>query len=305
MKQLLSRKAVSEDEEMRADTCSPMPSAALALPERMPATSIQAVSPHLSERGQRVHIRPDAAIERPSMSHNAATREPQPSSSSQEAMNVTSHSSCAAVCPELLHYMPVASPPVHREVPSLIMKQLIEGEVINKNEGTSTPEHLPIPSLPKHIPILSIQAVSSRQGSDKPQPHPLVVSGQLKPANIVSSSQTVSINACLTMRLNAPTTLASNKAGNRPGVSLPFKNKHQSSPSNTPPDQVEVSLSTKRPTDKMVVSNGQTDVVMCSPILPATITLLKCPPAIPAQAVPHCPSNGETKPLSKMVSKTI
>ena len=44
MKQLLSRKAVSEDKETRADTCSPMPSAALSLPERMPILSTQAVS---------------------------------------------------------------------------------------------------------------------------------------------------------------------------------------------------------------------------------------------------------------------
>ncbi|KAF8676332.1 hypothetical protein AX14_004973 [Amanita brunnescens Koide BX004] len=44
MKQLLSRKAVSEDKETRADTCSPMPSAALSLPERTPILSTQAVS---------------------------------------------------------------------------------------------------------------------------------------------------------------------------------------------------------------------------------------------------------------------
>ena len=47
-KRLLSRKAVSKDEEMRADTCSPMPSTVLTLPKQTPVSSIQAVSPHLS-----------------------------------------------------------------------------------------------------------------------------------------------------------------------------------------------------------------------------------------------------------------
>ena len=75
---------------------------------------------------------------------------------------------------KLLCRIPVASPPVHGEVPSSVTKQMLEGEAVSKEEGTSTPEYSPVPSaaltLPKRTPVLSIWAVSSRQGRNKSQP---------------------------------------------------------------------------------------------------------------------------------------
>ena len=75
---------------------------------------------------------------------------------------------------KLLRRIPVALPPVHGEVPSLVTKQMLEGEAVSKEEGTSTPEYSPVPSaaltLPKRTPVLSIRAVSYRQGGNKSQP---------------------------------------------------------------------------------------------------------------------------------------
>ena len=96
--------------------------------------------------------------------------------------------------------------------------------------------------------------------------------------------------------------LASNKVVNRPSVSLPFQDERRTPASNTPPDQAEVLTSTKRSTDKMAISKRQTSTSTRSPLLPVTYSLPKPPPA---RTVPPRPSNDETKPPSKVVSKTI
>ena len=94
---------------------------------------------------------------------------------------------------------------------------------------------------------------------------------------------------------------ASNKVINRPGISLPFRSKLKL-PVNMPPDQVEVFPPTKQPGNNMVINSEQMDEPVRSPLSPAACSSPKLPPT---QAVLPCPSNGETKPPSKMVSKTV
>jgi hypothetical protein len=99
---------------------------------------------------------------------------------------------------KLLHCVPVALPPVHGEVPSSVTKQMLEAEVVSKEEGTSTPEYSPVPlaalTLPKRTPILSIWAVSHCQSGSKCQPPPLVNPGCHGPLNAISPIQTLRIN---------------------------------------------------------------------------------------------------------------
>ena len=52
----------------------------------------------------------------------------------------------------------------------------------------------------------------------------------------------------------------------------------------------------------MVVNSEQMDKPICSPLSPAACS---SPKLLPTQAVPPRPSNGETKPLSKVVFKMI
>ena len=205
-----------------------------------------------------------------------------------------------------LRRAPVALPPVHGEVPSSVTKQMLEGEAVSKEKGTSTPEYSPIPlaalSLPKRMPIPSLRAAPSRLLEDESKRHLPMVTGQHKPINVVSPIPTPRIN---TRQATDPGTclLTLNIAVHRPGVSLPFQSECRWSSANEPPVQAEALMSTKRPADKTVVSKRQTGTAMCSPLSPAIHSLPKPPPM---QAVLPHPSNGEMKsPPSKMVSKTI
>ncbi|KAF8634156.1 hypothetical protein AX14_010681 [Amanita brunnescens Koide BX004] len=70
--------------------------------------------------------------------------------------------------------VPVASPPVHGEVPSLVTKQRLEGEAVSKEEGTSTPKYSPVPLAsphsPQRTPVPSIQDVSPHLSRNEAKP---------------------------------------------------------------------------------------------------------------------------------------
>ena len=189
--------------------------------------------------------------------------------------------SMASLHPDVksLRRVPVASPPVHGEVPSLVTKQMLEGEAVSKEEETRADTCSPMPSaalsLPERTPILSMRAISSRQGGNKSQPPRSTLAAPRRhgSTNVVNQGTAATVH--------------------RPGVSLPFQSGHRSSAPKIPPDQVEVLSSTKRSISDTVVSSEQTSTAMCSPLSPAIHLLPKLPPAIAAQDV------------SKMVSKTV
>ncbi|KAF8657578.1 hypothetical protein AX14_007852 [Amanita brunnescens Koide BX004] len=183
--------------------------------------------------------------------------------------------SMASLHPDVksLRRVPVTSPPVHGEVPSLVTKQMLEGEAVSKEEETRADTCSPMPSaalsLPERTPILSMRAISSRQGRNKSQPprSTLATPGRHGSTNVVNQGTAATVH--------------------RPGVSLPFQSGHRSSAPKIPPDQVEVLSSMKRSISDTVVSSEQTSTAMCSPLSPAIHLLPKLPPAIAAQDVLH------------------
>jgi hypothetical protein len=274
MKQLVSRKAVNKDEETNVNKNSPAPLAALTLPSRTPVSPIQAVSSRQS--GDEFD---------PCTSSQAETC-PAEGGQPMEAIRLMGklHTDVESACRSTV---PTFSPPEQEGSISITRPLLERKALVNKQEDPNTPKDSPVAkvalTLPNRSPVLSIRTVPSRQGRDKSQPHPSVVSGRRKPG--VCSS-------------------ASNEVSKRSGVSSPFRSNFRL-PVDKPPARKEASATTKQPRNNTVVSKERTSALARSPSSSTGLSFPKPPPAISTQAISPRPSSGETKLPSPTVAKPV